>query len=50
MTLEEKIAELMRLGMSRERAEQAAMIELGLSDGDMIERHEVEDASPSEDD
>lgn len=34
---EQKIRDLMELGMSRERAQEAAAIELGESDGDVID-------------
>ena len=50
MTLEEKIAEFIALGLSPERAELAARIELGESDGDVIEHTGGDDAGSAEDD
>jgi len=39
---ENKVQELMALNMSEERAREAAAIELGLSDGDVIDVEEDE--------
>lgn len=47
--LQKKTDELMAIGMSRERAEQAAAIELGLSDGDILENSGDDDAAHAED-
>lgn len=45
---EQKVQDLMALGMSRERAQEAAAIELGESDGDVIDIYEEDTSAPAE--